>query len=149
MSAKSVTVLLVEDEPAHAEIVRRNFFNFSIANRPVRLMHVSDGQKALDYLYRREEFQDPSQSPRPDLMLLDLRLPKLDGLAVLKTIKADADLSRFPVVVLTTSDSEADRAKAYDNNASSYLVKPMDLSQFHKLMDDLSNYWLVWNRHPD
>jgi CheY-like chemotaxis protein len=149
MNSKPVTVLLVEDEPAHAEIVRRNFVNFRIANRPVRLEHVADGQKALNYLFRREEFHDPSQSPRPNLILLDLRLPKVDGLEVLKTIKADADLARCPVVVLTTSAAEADKTKAYGNHANSYLVKPMDCSQYGKLMDDLSSYWLAWNQQLD
>jgi CheY-like chemotaxis protein len=147
MGSKPVTVLLVEDEPAHAEIVRRNFINFRIVDRPVELVHVDDGQKALNYLFRREEYHDPSQSPRPNLILLDLRLPKVDGLEVLTTIKADADLARLPVVILTTSAAEADMAKAYGNHANSYLVKPMDLSQFRKLMNDLSFYWLVWNQH--
>jgi CheY-like chemotaxis protein len=149
MNGKPVTVLLVEDEPAHAEIVRRNFLNFRIVNRPIELVHVDDGQKALNYLFRREEFHDPSLSPRPNLILLDLRLPKVDGLEVLTTIKSDADLALLPVVVLTTSAAEADMAKAYGNHANSYLVKPMDLSLFRKLMDDLSLYWLVWNQHPN
>ncbi|MGA2788883.1 MAG: response regulator, partial [Verrucomicrobiota bacterium] len=130
MRSKPVTVLLVEDEPAHAEIVRRNFLNFSLVNRRVELMHVDDGQKALDYLFRREEYRDPGLSPRPNLILLDLRLPKVDGLEVLTTIKANADLARLPVVVLTTSAADADLARAYGNHANSYLVKPMDLSLF-------------------
>ena len=141
-----VIILLVEDEPAHAEIVRRNFVNFRIVNRPVQLVHVADGQQALDYLFRRAEFQDPNQSPRPNLILLDLRLPKVDGLEVLKIVKEDADLVNIPVVVLTTSSAEADKAKAYESHANSYLVKPMDLSQFNKLMDVLGFYWLVWNQ---
>jgi CheY-like chemotaxis protein len=143
-----VIVLLVEDDPAHAEIVRRNFVNFRVASRPVQLMHVADGQQALDYLFRRGEFQNPNKSPRPNLILLDLRLPKVDGLEVLKTIKANADLASIPVVVLTTSAAEADMTNAYTNHANSYLVKPMDLSQFSKLMDSLSFYWLVWNQDP-
>ena len=146
---ESVIILLVEDDPAHAEIVRRNFVNFRIVNRPVQLVHVVDGQLALDYLFRRAEFQDPNQSPRPNLILLDLRLPKLDGLEVLKTVKADADLASIPVVILTTSSAEADIAKAYDDHANSYLVKPMDLPQFNQLMDAIGFYWLVWNQHPD
>jgi CheY-like chemotaxis protein len=144
-----VIILLVEDDPAHAEIVRRNFVDFRIVNRPVQLVHVADGQQALDYLFRRAEFQDPNQSPRPNLILLDLRLPKVDGLEVLKTAKANAGLASIPVVVLTTSSAEADMASAYGNHANSYLVKPMDLSQFSKLMDSLSFYWLVWNQDPD
>ena len=143
-----VIILMVEDEPAHAEIVRRNFTGFRMANRPVQLMHVSDGQAALDYLFRQGEFQDPGRSPKPHLILLDLRLPKVDGLEVLKTVKADAGLANIPVVVLTTSSAEADMASAYGNHANSYLVKPVDFFQFQKLMDAIGFYWLVWNQDP-
>jgi CheY-like chemotaxis protein len=146
MSGEPVIILLVEDDPAHAEIVRRNFVNFRMANRPVQLVHVADGEDALDYLFSRGKFQNPGQSPRPNLILLDLRLPKVDGLEVLKIVKADADLVSIPVVVLTTSSAEADIVKAYENQVNSYLVKPMDLSQFNKLMDVLGFYWLVWNQ---
>jgi len=147
MSGEPVIILLVEDDPAHAEIVRRNFVNFRMANRPVQLVHVADGQEALDYLFSRGKFHNPGQSPRPNLILLDLRLPKVDGLEVLKIVKADADLASIPVVVLTTSSAEADVAKAYESHANSYLVKPMDFSQFNKLMDVLGFYWLVWNQY--
>ena len=145
MKGEPAIILLVEDDPAHAEIVRRNFVNFRMANR---LMHVADGQQALDYLFRRGEYQDPNRAPRPNLILLDLRLPKVDGLEVLTTIKANAELARIPVVVLTTSAAEVDMAKAYGNHANSYLVKPVDFPQFLKLMDALGYYWLVWNQYP-
>ena len=145
MKGEPAIILLVEDDPAHAEIVRRNFVNFRMANR---LIHVADGQEALDYLYRRAGFQDPDKSPRPNLILLDLRLPKVDGLEVLKTVKADAGLANIPVVVLTTSSAEADMASAYGNHANSYLVKPVELPEFRKLMESLSFYWLVWNQEP-
>jgi CheY-like chemotaxis protein len=144
-----VIILLVEDEPAHAEIVRRNLAGFHMANRPVQLMHVPDGQQALDYLFRQGEFQDPDRSPSPHLVLLDLRLPKVDGLEVLKTVKADDSLANIPVVVLTTSVAGVDIVKAYGCHANSYLVKPVDLPQFRKLMDAIGFYWLVWNQHPD
>jgi CheY-like chemotaxis protein len=147
MSGEPVIILLVEDDPAHAEIVRRNFVNFRMANRPVQLVHVADGQEALDYLFSRGKFQNPGLSPRPNLILLDLRLPKVDGLEVLKIVKEDADLVSIPVVVLTTSSAEADKAKAYESHANSYLVKPMDFSQLNKLMDALGFYWLVWNQY--
>jgi CheY-like chemotaxis protein len=146
MSGEPVIILLVEDDPAHAEIVRRSFVNFRMVNRPVQLIHVADGQDALDYLFSRGKFQNAGQSPRPDLILLDLRLPKVDGLEVLKIVKEDANLASIPVVVLTTSSAETDVAKAYESHANSYLVKPMDFSQFNKLMDVLGFYWLVWNQ---
>jgi CheY-like chemotaxis protein len=145
LKGEPAIILLVEDDPAHAEIVRRNFVNFRMANR---LVHVADGQQALDYLFCRGEFQDPARAPRPNLILLDLRLPKVDGQEVLKTVKADAKLANIPVVVLTTSAAEADMAKAYDCHANSYLVKPVDFPQFLKLMDALGYYWLVWNQFP-
>ena len=145
MKGEPITILLVEDDPAHAEIVRRNFEDFRLANR---LTHVSDGQEALDYLYRREQFSNPLLSPRPGLILLDLRLPKVEGLEVLKTIKSDGDLCRIPVVVLTTSAAESDMVRAYDNHANSYLVKPVDLPQFIEMMKSLGYYWLTWNEYP-
>ena len=144
MQGEMITILLVEDEPAHAEIVRRNFETIGIANT---LKHVTDGEEALDYLYRNNAFSDPASSPRPNLILLDLRLPKVDGLQVLKTIKADPGLNKIPVVVLSTSASEADIATAYANNANSYLVKPVDFSQFGTLLESLGYYWMVLN-HP-
>jgi len=145
MNGEPIVILLVEDDPAHAEIVRRNFVDFRMANR---LVHVADGQAALDYLYRRAEFSNPDHSPRPSLILLDLRLPKIDGLEVLKNIKSDPDLGRIPVVILTTSAAETDMVKAYDNHANSYLVKPVDLPQFVALMKALGYYWLAWNEFP-
>ena len=147
--SEPVIILLVEDEPAHAEIVRRNLADFRIANRPVQLMHVADGQEALDYLFRQGEFQDPGRSPRPHLILLDLRLPKVDGLEVLQTVKSDANLANIPVIVLTTSSAGVDIVKAYGNHANSYLVKPVDCAQFRKLMDAIGFYWLVWNQALD
>lgn len=145
MRGEPIVVLLVEDDPAHAEIVRRNFEDFRFANR---LMHVSDGEEALDYLYRRGSFANPHDSPRPSLILLDLRLPKIDGLEVLKTIKTDSDLNHIAVVVLTTSSSESDMVKAYHSHANSYLVKPVEFADFVLLMKSLGYYWLAWNQYP-
>lgn len=145
MNGEPIVILLAEDDPAHAEIVRRNMENSRIVNR---LEHVEDGQEALDYLYRRNGFSEPSRSPRPGLILLDLRMPKVDGLEVLKAVKSDPDLSRIPVVILTTSAAEMDIAKAYEHHANSYLVKPVDFSQFTELLETLGYYWLAWNQKP-
>ena len=146
MRGEPIVILLVEDDPAHAEIVRRNMADSHIANR---LIHVEDGQAALDYLYRKAEFSDPHESPTPNLILLDLRLPKVDGLDVLKAIKSDhQNLHHIPVVILTTSAAEADMARAYDYHANSYLVKPVDFAQFAALMETLDYYWLAWNQYP-
>jgi CheY-like chemotaxis protein len=145
MKGEPLVILLVEDEPAHAEIVRRNFEDSRLANR---LIHVEDGQTALDYLYRKGEFTDPHKSPVPNMILLDLRLPGVDGLEVLKQVKSDRKLHHIPVVVLTTSAAETDMVKAYDYHANSYLVKPVDFTQFIELMKMFGYYWLAWNKYP-
>jgi CheY-like chemotaxis protein len=144
MYGEPVVILLVEDDPAHAEIVRRNLEGFRVGNR---LEHVSDGQMALDYLYGQGKWSN-AKPPRPHIILLDLRLPKVDGLEVLRIVKEDPILAMIPVVVLTTSAAEADMARAYDHHVNSYLVKPLDLAQFVDLIGSLGYYWLAWNRNP-
>mgnify|MGYP001567063853 FL=1 len=141
-----VLILLVEDDPAHAEIVRRNFKDFRVVNR---IVHLVDGQAALDYLFRQGAWADHASRPRPHLMLLDLRLPKVDGLEVLRRIKGDEELKKMPVVVLTTSGAESDVVNAYTNGAGSYLVKPVDFKKFSSLLEAFGFYWLAWNRFPD
>jgi len=145
MSGKALEILLVEDNPAHAELVMRSLENQRVANK---IYHVQDGEKALDYLFRRGNYQDPEKSPRPNLILLDLRLPKIDGLEVLREIKNTEGLKRIPVVILTTSQAEIDASRAYDYHANSYLVKPLDFELFTKLMEELGFYWLAWNYNP-
>jgi CheY-like chemotaxis protein len=145
MQGRPITILLVEDDPAHAEIVRRNLEDFRIANQ---ILHVPDGQTALDYLFREGEFRLPETSPRPDLILLDLRLPKVDGLEVLRRIKEEESLKKIPTVVLTTSAAESDMLTAYDNGAGSYLIKPIAFEKFSTLMESFGYYWLAWNQYP-
>ena len=139
-------VLLVEDDPDHADLVTFSLMESQPKAKVVH--HVSDGDAALDYLYRRGDFANPDQSPRPHLILLDLRLPKVDGLVVLKEIKtsSDEELRRIPVVVLTSSEADSDTATAYDCRANSYVIKPVDYEKFHQLVADIGHYWLVWNR---
>jgi CheY-like chemotaxis protein len=140
-----VIILLIEDNPAHAELIRRNFETHRFANR---LIHVTDGEMALAYLFRRGAYVDSIQSPRPHLILLDLRLPKIDGLEVLKEIKTSQELRSIPVVILTTSEAEQDVACAYQHYVNSYLVKPIDFAKFTELMEELGFYWLAWNYDP-
>jgi CheY-like chemotaxis protein len=147
MHGAPLTILLVEDNIPHAELVKRSLETHQIANR---IYHVTDGEAALDYLFRQGVYTDPVTSPRPHVVLLDLRLPKLSGLEVLRAIRAssDSDLHTVPVVVLTTSTAEQDVTSAYEQHANSYLIKPVDFAQFMQLMHSLGFYWLGWNYYP-
>jgi CheY-like chemotaxis protein len=145
MKGEPIVILVVEDDPAHVEIIRRNFEASRLANR---LLSVEDGQAALDYLNRKGKYNDSDKFPMPNLILLDLRLPLVDGLDVLKIIKSDQKLTTIPVVILTTSSAESDMVKAYEWHASSYLVKPVDFIQFSKLMETFGYYWVAWNQYP-
>ncbi|NJL94516.1 MAG: response regulator [Anaerolineae bacterium] len=137
-------ILLVEDNAAHARLVMRSLADHQIANRVV---HLSDGEAALNYLFRQGDYADPETSPRPHLVLLDLRLPRVDGLSVLQRIK-NSPLQPLPVVVLTTSETESDAMAAYHNQANSYLVKPLNFEKFSAMLQQLGFYWLAWNRYP-
>lgn len=143
MLGEPLLVMLVEDNADHAELVIRTMESHQI---PIRIQHITDGETALDYLLRRKNYSNPESSPRPQVILLDLRLPRVDGLEVLRTIKAEEDLRSIPVVILTTSDAEKDVAHAYDNHVNSYLVKPVGFEDFSNLMKDLGIYWLGWNK---
>jgi CheY-like chemotaxis protein len=138
-------ILLVEDNPDHAELIRRALAEQSSR---LRLSAVRDGEAALDYLLRRGDYRDARTSPRPHLILLDLRLPKVDGFQVMHEVKASPELRRIPLVVLTTSAAEADMRQAYSEHANSYLVKPVDFQQFVELMGWVEKYWLEQNHQP-
>jgi CheY-like chemotaxis protein len=135
-------VLLVEDDPDHAELVRRGLEDYGSR---IAITRVEDGEAALDYLRQRAPRNTPG---RPHLILLDLRLPKIDGLEVLREIKGGPDLSDIPCVVLTTSQAEGDMVKAYQLHANSYLVKPGDYNRFVELIAGVERYWLEQNTQP-
>ena len=143
---EALIILLVEDNDDHAELVMRNFEDHVVANQ---IFRVADGREALDYLFRLGIYESSLLSPRPNLILLDLRLPKVDGLEVLQTIKQAEELRSIPVVMLTSSESENDVVKAYANYANSFLVKPLDFDKFSQLMKDLGYYWMCWNANPN
>jgi CheY-like chemotaxis protein len=145
MTGEPFHILLVEDDQDHADLVIRSLKDNRVANT---IHHVMDGEKALDYLRNLGKFTDLAENPRPLLILLDLRLPRIDGLEVLKEIKSDSKLQAIPVVRVTTSKAELDVAKAYEYNANSYLVKPVDFKRFQDMMNDLGFYWLGWNQLP-
>lgn len=139
-----LNVLLVEDNPAHAELVQRSFEHHRVVNR---IYHVDDGEAALDFLFQRGNYNKRT-APRPHCVLLDLRIPRVDGLEVLRQIKTSDQLSALPVIILTTSAAEQDVAKAYKHHANSYIVKPMDYEKFTSLMDAMGFYWMAWNHYP-
>ncbi len=147
MIGESNLVMLVEDNADHAELVIRTLEGHHIPNR---ILHISDGETALDYLLRRNKFSDPQTSPRPHIILLDLRLPRMDGLEVLRVIKKEGDgLRNIPVVFLTTSEEERDMHHAYEYYVNCYLVKPVGFEDFNNLMHDLGGYWLGWNKQVE
>jgi two-component system, chemotaxis family, response regulator Rcp1 len=131
-----VQILLVEDSPADIELTREALDDVKLAND----LHVArDGVEALDFLHRRDGHED---APRPDLILLDLNLPRKDGRAVLEEVKQDPSLRRIPVVVLTTSGEDEDILRAYDLQVNSYIRKPVGLDRFVEVVRSLENYWL-------
>jgi CheY-like chemotaxis protein len=138
MSAtKAIEILLVEDNPADVRLTEEAFREGRIHNK---LIVAKDGVEAMDVLQRRGKYADVS---RPDLILLDLNLPRKDGREVLAEIKADPDLRRIPVVILTTSRAEMDIVKTYNLHANCYIVKPVDLDQFIHVIKSIENFWLT------
>ena len=138
-------ILLIEDDIDHAELIIRIMKEHPIRNH---VLHFHDGNSALDYLFRRNHFNDSGSSPRPKVILLDMHLPGVDGIDILKTIKASDELKMIPVIMLTSSAAEMDITRAYCNHANSYLVKPMGWAEFKELMDKLCCYWLGNNMNP-
>ena len=131
-------ILLVEDNDNHAELVSRALEDHEVGGALVR---VRDGAEALDYL-----FGEDADRRRPDVIFLDLRLPRVDGLDVLRRIKAEDSLRDVPVVVLTTSSADRDLASAYDSHVNAYVVKPLDYDTLDKMLRDTGKFWLEWNR---
>jgi CheY-like chemotaxis protein len=137
-----VDILLVEDDPGDELITREAFADNKIKNT----LHVArDGQEGLDFLYRRGAHAD---APTPDLILLDLNLPKYDGRQLLEAIKSDADLCHIPVVVLTTSSAEEDILRSYKLHANAYVTKPVDLDQFMKAVREIDEFFVQVVRLP-
>ncbi|MCX6058808.1 MAG: response regulator [Chloroflexi bacterium] len=139
---KSKTILLVEDNPSDMGLTRRALEKSRISND---LVVVEDGQEALDYLFCRNLPAGQSANELPALILLDLKLPKVDGLEVLRQIRADEHIGRLPVVILTTSSEEDDIAQSYDMGANSFIRKPVDFNQFAEAVQHLGLYWLILN----
>ena len=137
-----IEVLLVEDSPGDVRLTQEAFRD---ANKSTRLHVASDGVEAMAFLRREGQF---ANAPRPDLILLDLNLPKMDGREVLAHIKEDNDLKTIPTVILTTSDAEADIAKSYELQANCYLSKPVQLDAFESLVKSINDFWLTKVKLP-
>ncbi|MDY0151732.1 MAG: response regulator [Candidatus Cloacimonas sp.] len=139
------TILLVEDNPGDVELTKRALRKSSIESR---LDVVEDGAEAIDYLFCRGDFADRNPNTAPSLILLDLNLPKINGLDVLKLIRANTQTRRLPVVILTSSQEDIDLITAYNNGANSYIRKPVDFNEFTQAINQLGLYWLKLNEAP-
>ncbi len=140
-----IDILLVEDEDMDVEIALRAFEKGKIQNR---LFVVRDGQEALDFLSHQGQYQDKEKYPQPDLILLDIQLPKLNGFEVLKSIKASPLFNFIPVVMLTSSRNEEDVLKSYGAGAASYIPKPVSYADFVKVVGVFNFYWQIINKLP-
>jgi CheY-like chemotaxis protein len=145
MMVPLVEILLVEDDPSDMELALQALRVEKLANN---IDVARDGEEALDYLFCRGKYARRSFENPPRLVLLDLKLPKVDGLEILKQIKSDSRTKAIPVVVLTSSREEEDLAKSYDLGVNSYIQKPVDWEQFRKVVKEAGLYWLVVNQSP-
>jgi two-component system, response regulator len=141
----AIDILLVEDSPEDRELVIRSLRKHGLANR---LIAVEDGVEALDFIYGRGKYQDGGACHTPKVVLLDLKLPRVDGLEVLRVLKHDARTRSIPVVIVTSSREDPDIQAAYALGANSYVVKPVDFEAFADAMSHLGLYWLLVNQPP-
>ncbi len=139
---RSIEILLIEDNPGDVDLTKEALQDAKVRNR---LNVVDDGAKAVDFLYKRGEYAD---APRPDIILLDLNLPKKDGRQVLEEIKADPQLAEIPVVILTTSQAEEDIIRSYQLHANCYITKPVDFKQFMHVVKSIEEFWLTVVKLP-
>jgi len=142
---EEIEILLVEDNPEDAELTLRALKKSNLANR---VAHVADGAAALDFILARGGFSDRKPDARPQVVILDLKLPKVSGLEVLRTLKSDPATRVIPVVVLTSSAQEQDIIESYQLGVNSYIVKPVDFDKFAATVRDLGLYWLILNKPP-
>lgn len=139
---KGISILMVEDDDNDIIMTKRAFERYNLRN----VLYVArDGEEALDFIYRRGDYQD---SPAPGLILLDIKLPKMDGLEVLRRLKSDPDKRHIPVVILTASRREKDKIESYKLGVNSYIVKPLDFSKFIEAVSTINLYWSL-NQLPE
>jgi len=137
---RRMTILVVEDDPLHYELIERSVRSLEKANVRYDLFWAKDGEEALDFLFRRKNYV---QAPRPNLVLLDLYLPKKHGLDVLNEIKKDEKLRKIPVIVFTVSTDEEEMVRAYDSGAAGFLQKPASPEEFERLLSTVWEYWRI------
>jgi len=144
-SDHSVFILLVEDNPTDSELAIRALRRGRISNQ---IQLLEDGAEALDFLFCRGSYADRQITDHPKIILLDLKLPKVSGLEVLRQIKSDPRTQMIPVVVLTSSAQDSDVIESYKLGVNSYIVKPVDFEQFNKAVEQIGFYWVLMNRSP-
>jgi CheY-like chemotaxis protein len=140
-----VEILLVEDNPNDAELALRSLKKHNLANK---ILWVKDGAEALEFLFHTGAYADRTSNNIPKLVLLDLKLPKIDGLEVLRRVKSDEKKRIIPVVVLTSSQEEQDRVNSYKLGVNSYIVKPVEFEKFVSAIEKLGLYWMLLNKPP-
>ena len=145
MKNETGDVLLVEDNPNDALLTIRSLKEQNLANE---IVHLSDGQAALDYLFAEGTYSSQNIQKVPKVVLLDLKLPKVGGLQVLKRLRDDARTKLLPIVILTSSQEESDLVESYKLGANSYIVKPVEFENFSKAIREVGLYWLVLNKPP-
>lgn len=143
MNDDKVEILLVEDNPHDAELTIRALKKANLANQ---LIHLSDGAEALDFLFARGIYADRNIGNRPKVILLDIKMPKVDGIEVLRQLKLNEGTRTIPVVIMTSSKEEQDIITSYDLGVNSYVVKPVDFEGFAKAVSELGFYWLITNQ---
>ncbi|MBI1289592.1 MAG: response regulator [Flavobacteriales bacterium] len=146
MNKKIAELLLVEDNPFDAELTLTALKEKNLANS---LYHVEDGAEALDFVYARGKYTDRSGLPLPNLILLDLKMPKLNGMEVLRSLKSDPQTKCIPIVVLTSSKEDPDIKECYRLGVNSYIVKPVGFENFVKAVTEVGFYWALLNTNPD
>ncbi|HEY4150849.1 MAG TPA: response regulator [Chitinophagaceae bacterium] len=145
MEHHQVEILLVEDNPHEAELAILSLKKNHLSNK---LLHIDDGAEALDFIFSRGNYSENKSFPFPKLILLDLKLPKVDGLEILRQVKGDERTSNIPIVILTSSKEEKDIIESYKLGVNSYIVKPVSFDAFTKAIAELGFYWLLLNQEP-
>jgi two-component system response regulator len=142
---EDIEILLVEDNASDAEMTIRALKKNGLANK---LVHLKDGADALDFLYAEGDYAGRETGSKPKVILLDLKMPKVNGIEVMRRLRADVHTKKIPVVILTSSNEDPDIQTCYDLGANSYVVKPVEFEEFYKAISNLGLYWIIVNKSP-